>query len=70
MTMEYIILKSEAKKKLKLLAQLARELGVNVQFASLEEIEAMEDEGIGQAIDKGLKSPKVEEEDILKALGR
>lgn len=68
--MEYLILKSEAKKKLELLAQLARELGVNVQFATLEEVEAMEDEGIGQAIEKGLKSPKVREKDILKALGR
>ena len=68
--MEYIILQSDAKEKLQLLAQLARELGVDVQFATLEEVEAMEDEAMGQAIEKGLKSPEVEEEDIFKALGK
>lgn len=68
--MEFIILQSDAKKKLQLLAQLARELGVEVQFATVAEIEAMEDEAMGQAIEKGLKSPEVEEKDIFKALGR
>jgi molybdenum cofactor biosynthesis enzyme MoaA len=68
--MEYLILKSAAKGKLDLLAKLARELGIDVQFISSEEMEEKEDQVLGQAITEGLKTDKVSEIDIMKALGK
>jgi hypothetical protein len=68
--MEFVMLKSAAKKKLELLAQLARELGIDVQFVSSDEMEEKEDQVLGQAITEGLKTDKVSESDIMKALGK
>jgi hypothetical protein len=65
--METIILNSNSKENLRLIADLARKIGVNVKYLTDEE---KEDIGMVNAIKKGRTGEFVDTENFLQKIGK
>jgi len=65
--METIVLNSNSKENLRLIADLARKIGVSVKYLTDEE---KEDMGMVNAIKKGRTGEFVDTEDFLQKIGK
>ena len=65
--MQTVLLKSNSSSDLKLLAELAKKIGVSVRFLSDEEKEEF---GLMQLIKEADRSQKVPREKVMKKLGK
>jgi len=65
--MEAVVIETKSKSDIKFWLELAKKTGSNAKALDTEEIE---DTQLAKMIEKGMKSPNVSREQVMKALGR